>query len=128
MPPATQVKAVSSLLFPAQPILQGTVMVAHNPTSQPQSSSSTTHHQRPDTADTSSSSPTFPLLSILNVDHVMMPLSPMEPMEFREVCRWNNNGNSDDVFSGESKGTKEGDDGGVESVADEGAIHQPKQP
>lgn len=52
----------------------------------------------------------------------------MEPMEFREVCRWNNNGNSDDVFSGESKGTKEGDDGGVESVADEGAIHQPKQP
>ena len=45
----------------------------------------------------------------------------MEPMEFREVCRWNNNGNSDDVFSGESKGTKEGDDGGVESVADEGA-------
>lgn len=58
----------------------------------------------------------------------MMPLSPMEPMEFREVCRWNNNGNSDDVFSGESKGTKEGDDGGVESVADEGAIHQPKQP
>lgn len=96
-------------------------MVAHNPTSQPQSSSSTTHHQRPDTADTSSSSPTIPLLSILNVDHVMMPLSPMEPMEFREVCRWNNNGNSDDVFSGESKGTKEGDDGGVESVADEGA-------
>ncbi len=44
------------------------------------------------------------------------------------ICRWNNNGNSDDVFSGESKGTKEGDDGGVESVADEGAIHQPKQP
>eukprot|EP00970_Alexandrium_tamarense_P014821 scaffold4408_cov209-Alexandrium_tamarense.AAC.3 len=74
-------------------------MVAHNPTSQPQSSSSTTHHQRPDTADTSSSSPTIPLLSILNVvvDHVMMPPSPMEPMEFREVCRWNNNGNSDDV-------------------------------
>jgi hypothetical protein len=99
---ATQVKAVSSLLFPALPILQGTVMVAHNPTSQPQLSSSTTHHQRPDTADTSSSSPTFPLLSILNIDYVMMPLSPMEPMEFREVCRWNNNGNSDDVFGGES--------------------------
>ena len=83
MPPTTQVKAVSSLLFPAQPILQGSVMVAHNPTSQPQLSSSTTHHQRPDTADTSSSSPTIPLLSILNVDYVMMPLSPMEPMEFR---------------------------------------------